>query len=181
MMSAPHADQLVSDYLGRLDSALAGLPKARREEILDEITNHIAEERSRLDDESDADLRNLLDRVGDPGEVAGAARDETVEPQLQRPSRRIGPFLRDEPDPEKSLSEGAIAPWSTASTSDYFRRLLEALANEMRFSMNTRWHKLPARARNALLNGYDTRYLKKNLRGRPRRPDEAAAQPIGAH
>ena len=91
MMSAPHADQLVSDYLGRLDSALAGLPEARREEILDEITNHIAEERSRLDDESDADLRNLLDRVGDPGEVAGAARDETVEPQVQRPSRRIGP------------------------------------------------------------------------------------------
>src|SRR5215468_1664852 len=32
-----------------------------------------------------------------------------------------------------------------------------------------------------LLNGYDTRYLKKNLRGHPRRPDEAAAQPIGAH
>jgi hypothetical protein len=24
-----------------------------------------------------------------------------------------------------------------------------------------------------LLNGYDTRYLKKNLRGHPRRPDEA--------
>ena len=36
-----------------------------------------------------------------------------------------------------------------------------------------------------LLNGYDTRYLKKNLRGHlrghPRRPDEAAAQPIGVY
>jgi uncharacterized membrane protein len=90
MMSAPHADQLVSDYLGRLDSALAGLPKARREEILDEITNHIAEERSRLRDESDADLRNLLDRVGDPAEVADAARDETDERPAPQP-RRIGP------------------------------------------------------------------------------------------
>src|SRR4029453_5836814 len=30
-----------------------------------------------------------------------------------------------------------------------------------------------------LLNGYDTRYLKQNLRGHPRRPDEAAAQPLG--
>jgi len=32
-----------------------------------------------------------------------------------------------------------------------------------------------------LLNGYDTRYLKRNLRGQPRRPDEAAAAPVGAH
>jgi hypothetical protein len=32
-----------------------------------------------------------------------------------------------------------------------------------------------------LFNGYDTRFLKKTLRGAPRRPDEAAAVPIGAH
>jgi hypothetical protein len=31
-----------------------------------------------------------------------------------------------------------------------------------------------------LLNGYDTRYLKKNLRGAPKRPDLAAAAPVGA-
>jgi uncharacterized membrane protein len=89
-MSAPHADQLVNEYLSRLDSALAGVPRIRREEILDEITNHIAEERSRLHDESDADLRNLLDRVGDPAEVADAARDETDERPAPQP-RRIGP------------------------------------------------------------------------------------------
>ena len=32
-----------------------------------------------------------------------------------------------------------------------------------------------------LLNGYDTRHLKKNLRGAPKRPDEAAAAPVGAN
>ena len=32
-----------------------------------------------------------------------------------------------------------------------------------------------------LLNGYDTRFLKKTLRGAPRRPDEAAAVPIGSN
>lgn len=90
MMSAPHADQLVSDYLGRLDSALAGLPKGRREEIVDEISNHIAEERSQLRDESDADVRNLLERVGDPAEVADAARDETADARVPQPGRRIG-------------------------------------------------------------------------------------------
>ena len=30
-----------------------------------------------------------------------------------------------------------------------------------------------------LFNGYDTRHLKSNLRGRPNRPDEAAAAPMG--
>jgi hypothetical protein len=32
-----------------------------------------------------------------------------------------------------------------------------------------------------LLNGYDTRFLRKTLRGRPRRPDEAAAVPVGTN
>jgi sterol desaturase/sphingolipid hydroxylase (fatty acid hydroxylase superfamily) len=31
-----------------------------------------------------------------------------------------------------------------------------------------------------LLNGYDTRYLRTNLRGKPRRPDEAATAPVGS-
>jgi len=90
MMSAPHADKLVNEYLGRLDSALAGVPKGRRDEILDEISNHIAEERSRLSDESDTDVLNILDRVGDPAEVAGAARDENGDARVPEPSRRIG-------------------------------------------------------------------------------------------
>ncbi len=32
-----------------------------------------------------------------------------------------------------------------------------------------------------LLNGYETRFLKKDLRGTPRRPDEAAAVPVGTN
>jgi hypothetical protein len=31
-----------------------------------------------------------------------------------------------------------------------------------------------------LFNGYDTRYLKKNLRGTPKPPDQAAAMPVGS-
>jgi len=30
-----------------------------------------------------------------------------------------------------------------------------------------------------LFNGYDTRHLRKDLKGVPKRPDEAAAQPMG--
>jgi len=32
-----------------------------------------------------------------------------------------------------------------------------------------------------LLNGYNTRFLKRNLRGKPRLPSEAAAAPVGTH
>lgn len=73
-MSAPHAEQLVDEYLGRLNAALAGEPPDRREEIVGEIRSHLAEERSQLRDETDADLHNLLERLGDPVELAQAAR-----------------------------------------------------------------------------------------------------------
>jgi hypothetical protein len=88
MMGATHADQLVDQYLSRLDSALQGVPAARREEIIEEISNHIADERGRLHDDSDAAVLNLLDRVGDPVELAAAARDVAASPA--QPTRRIG-------------------------------------------------------------------------------------------
>jgi excinuclease ABC subunit A len=60
------------------------------------------------------------------------------------------------PDDEKSLAEGAVAPWAAgASSSEYFQRLLEALADDLKISMDTPWRKLPARARNAVLHGLD--------------------------
>jgi excinuclease ABC subunit A len=57
------------------------------------------------------------------------------------------------PDPQKSLSRGAISPWSAAHVADYFTRLLDALADEMGFSTDTAWQLLPAKAREAVLHG----------------------------
>jgi excinuclease ABC subunit A len=74
------------------------------------------------------------------------------------------------PDESKSLADGAIAPWSGGHISDYFVRLIEALGDALGFRMDTPWAKLPAKARNALLRGYDlqvhVRY--KNRYGRQR-------------
>jgi len=74
------------------------------------------------------------------------------------------------PDPAKSLEEGAIAPWAGGHVSDYFDRLIEALAETIGFRMDTPWERLPAKAKNALLKGYDAqvhvRY--KNRYGRER-------------
>jgi uncharacterized membrane protein len=64
------ADDLVNDYLKRLSRELSDLPKARRRELEDEIEGHIVEARADLDAESEADIRNLLARLGDPATIA---------------------------------------------------------------------------------------------------------------
>ena len=60
------------------------------------------------------------------------------------------------PDDELSLADGAIAPWSAGHVTDYFSRLLEALADEMGFDTDTPWKDLPAKARKAILTGHPT-------------------------
>ncbi|WP_194820334.1 excinuclease ABC subunit UvrA [Nocardia sp. XZ_19_385] len=57
------------------------------------------------------------------------------------------------PDPELSLAEGAIAPWSRGQTAEYFNRLLSGLAASVGFSMDTAWQDLPQKARKAVLEG----------------------------
>ena len=57
------------------------------------------------------------------------------------------------PDPARSLADGALAPWSTGHQQEYFGRLLQALADDLGFSMTTAFGKLPARAQKAVLHG----------------------------
>ncbi|MFN2563022.1 MAG: excinuclease ABC subunit UvrA, partial [Jatrophihabitans sp.] len=59
------------------------------------------------------------------------------------------------PDPESSLADGAIAPWSSGQTSEYFLRLLQGVADAVGFKLSTPWDKLPARAQKAVLYGLD--------------------------
>lgn len=59
------------------------------------------------------------------------------------------------PDDSISLNDGAIAPWSGGQSSDYFLNLLEALAADVKFSLNTPWSKLSVKAKDAILNGYE--------------------------
>jgi len=59
------------------------------------------------------------------------------------------------PDDSISINEGAIAPWASRQTSEYFLRLLEALAGDVKFSMDAPWKKLSEQAKTAILNGYE--------------------------
>jgi hypothetical protein len=68
------ADELINDYLKRLDRELGELPRARRKEIVDEIAAHIAEATPGPEAPSETDVLNLLDRLGEPSEIAAEAR-----------------------------------------------------------------------------------------------------------
>ncbi len=57
------------------------------------------------------------------------------------------------PDPEKSLNQGAIAPWSSSMSNEYFTRLLTGLSQQIGFSMDDPWERLPAKVQKAILHG----------------------------
>ena len=60
------------------------------------------------------------------------------------------------PNPELSLGEGAIAPWSQGkATTEYWLRLLAGLGEELGFDLNTPWNKLSAKVQKAILSGKD--------------------------
>ncbi|HET9060683.1 MAG TPA: excinuclease ABC subunit UvrA, partial [Acidimicrobiales bacterium] len=56
------------------------------------------------------------------------------------------------PDPDRSLAEGAVAPWAGAR-SEYFGRLLEGVAASSGISMSTPWRKLKKSEQKIVLYG----------------------------
>src|SRR5664279_5592298 len=74
-MATTSADNIVGRYLGALDHELRTLPAVRRREVMQEIAGHVAAVRAELAAETDSDVLNILDRVGEPIEIADAARE----------------------------------------------------------------------------------------------------------
>jgi len=74
------------------------------------------------------------------------------------------------PNDELSINEGAIAPWAGGQSSEYFLRLLQGLAGELKFSLDNPWKKLSVKARQAILHGsdYEVHVKYKNRYGRVR-------------
>ncbi|MBO0824024.1 MAG: hypothetical protein J2P27_09210 [Actinobacteria bacterium] len=79
-------DKLVAAYLRRLRRAARRLPRAQRQELIDHITEYIAESRA-ADAASGADttaaLRNALERLGEPKDIVAA---EGISVPAGRPS-----------------------------------------------------------------------------------------------
>jgi uncharacterized membrane protein len=68
-------DALVDHYLNDLEAELHGLPANRRRELLDEVGEHITEARAALDADSEAAIRTVLERLGDPADIAAEAHE----------------------------------------------------------------------------------------------------------
>ncbi len=56
------------------------------------------------------------------------------------------------PDSDLALSEGAIAPWRSATTG-FFTRVLESVAADNNIALDKPWGKLPAKAQKIVLHG----------------------------
>ena len=69
------------------------------------------------------------------------------------------------PDPTKSLAEGALAPWSGAR-SEYFNRMVAAVAELGGFSLDDPWEKLRKSDRKLILYGTGTKQVHLKYRNR---------------
>ena len=73
------------------------------------------------------------------------------------------------PDPNLSINEGAIAPWRSAHT-QYFTRMLEAVADRFDIDLDMKWSKLSPKAQKIVMTGVDDNMMVKyrNRYGRTR-------------
>lgn len=78
-------DELVDDYLDRLDAALDEVPAGRRRQLLSEVGAHIDAARMDMPIESESGLRALLAGMGPPESVA--AEELSFHPWSGRRSR----------------------------------------------------------------------------------------------
>ncbi len=74
------------------------------------------------------------------------------------------------PDPSKSLRKGAINVWSHGHMADYYLRVLEALGNDLGFSIDTPFEDLDPKFQDIILDGQDGKVhvTYKNRHGRER-------------
>ncbi|MGO8961388.1 MAG: HAAS signaling domain-containing protein [Streptosporangiaceae bacterium] len=78
-------DQLVADYLRRLATAAESLPADRRDELIEEISAHIAEARALIpgaSGEATTSVADTLARLGQPDDIVRAAAEQADTAQL---------------------------------------------------------------------------------------------------
>lgn len=81
--------RLVDDYLHSLDEAAKLLPRHDRDELVDQIRAHLDEAIG--EDATEADVRNVLDALGDPRDIVAAAGP--VRAPVRRGAREVFALL----------------------------------------------------------------------------------------
>ena len=92
-MNSAHPNPLVAAYLGRLERAASALPSERRDELVGEIRAHIDEALRDADATDEATVRNILDRLGPPREIALAAVGPVAESPRPRGKLELAALL----------------------------------------------------------------------------------------
>jgi YVTN family beta-propeller protein len=80
-MSGSSVEAIVNDYFERVERALAPLPRSRRDQLLDELREHVATARPDLAEDSEVSVREVLERLGDPEDIAAEALGDDSRPQ----------------------------------------------------------------------------------------------------
>lgn len=84
-------DQLVEEFLAELSRALESVDPGLRRELVTSIEEHIAEGRRNLDPNDEEAIRNLLDRIGSPHQLAAELTEE--EPDAHSAIDRATPWF----------------------------------------------------------------------------------------
>lgn len=87
------ATQAVKEYLHDLDQELRDLPRSRRQELLSEIHEHIDSALAGSPDLDEAEIRNVLDRLGDPADIAEEARQRFGVPRQRSRGLEIAALI----------------------------------------------------------------------------------------
>ena len=93
------AQGLIDLYLRELEREPGTLPRSRRREVMDDVRAHIADARHEAGHD-EITVRELLDRLGDPAEIATEARERFgIRPRLrgmlQPSTNKAGPKSRE--------------------------------------------------------------------------------------
>lgn len=84
-MTVMDPNRLVNDYLEGLDRAAQSLPAERRAELLADVRSHIAESGAT----TEAEVRNVLERLGTPEEIVAEYEDTQGAPPRVEPRLRF--------------------------------------------------------------------------------------------
>jgi len=78
-------DAIGAEYVARLNAALADLSAGDRQQIVEQVSEHISSARAALPEQTEAGVRDILERLGSPEDIAAEAR--TGEHPLARRGR----------------------------------------------------------------------------------------------
>ena len=104
-MEDPVANAILTQYFRRLEQALSDVPVDRRAQIVEDLRAHVDECLEAEPEHSDAAVMAMLDRVGDPDDIAREAREALLD---ETPTRADASLAGSAREPAGSARSGTV-------------------------------------------------------------------------